>query len=36
VVVRYITRAPQRNIVKSKLLQAIVELLRKPASKAGA
>jgi small-conductance mechanosensitive channel len=36
VVVRYITHAPQRNIVKSKLLQAIVELLRKPASKAGA
>jgi small-conductance mechanosensitive channel len=35
VLVRYITRAPQRNIVKSKLLQAIVELLRRPASKAG-
>jgi hypothetical protein len=31
VVVRYITRAPQRNAVKSKLFQAIVELLRKPA-----
>jgi small-conductance mechanosensitive channel len=30
-VVRYITRAPQRNAVKSKLFQAIVELLRKPA-----
>jgi small-conductance mechanosensitive channel len=30
-VVRYITHAPQRNIVKSKLFQAIVELLRKPA-----
>jgi hypothetical protein len=29
VVVRYITRAPQRNAVKSKLFQAIVELLRK-------
>jgi small-conductance mechanosensitive channel len=31
VVVRYITRAPQRNAVKSKLFQAIVDLLRKPA-----
>ena len=31
VLVRYITRAPQRNDVKSKLLQAIVDLLRKPA-----
>ncbi|HLK68299.1 MAG TPA: mechanosensitive ion channel family protein [Bryobacteraceae bacterium] len=31
VVVRYITRAPQRNIVKSKLSQAIVDLLRQPA-----
>ena len=31
VVVRYITRAPQRNGVKSKLFQAIVDLLRKPA-----
>lgn len=31
VVVRYITRAPQRNAVKSKLFQAIVELLRKHA-----
>ena len=30
-VVRYITRAPQRNAVKSKLFQAIVDLLRKPA-----
>jgi len=29
-VVRYITRAPQRNAVKSKLFQAIVDLLRKP------
>jgi hypothetical protein len=31
VVVRYITRAPQRNVVKAKLLQAVVDLLRKPA-----
>jgi hypothetical protein len=31
VVVRYITHAPERNIVKSKLFQEIVELLRKPA-----
>jgi hypothetical protein len=31
VVVRYITRAPQRNVVKGKLLQAVVDLLRKPA-----
>ncbi|PYT10744.1 MAG: mechanosensitive ion channel protein MscS [Acidobacteria bacterium] len=31
VVVRYITRAPQRNVVKSNLFQAIVDLLRKPA-----
>lgn len=30
VVVRYITRAPQRNAVKSKLFKAIVDLLRKP------
>jgi hypothetical protein len=30
IVVRYITRAPRRNIVKSKLFQAIVELLHKP------
>lgn len=30
VVVRYITHAPQRNEVKSKLFQAIVELLRQP------
>ncbi len=33
VVVRYITRAPERNATKSKLFQAIVDLLRKvPAS----
>jgi hypothetical protein len=31
VMVRYITRAPQRNVVKAKLLQAVVDLLRKPA-----
>jgi len=31
VVVRYITRAPQRNVVKAKLFQAVVGLLRKPA-----
>ena len=31
VAVRYITRAPQRNAVKSKLFRAIVDLLRKPA-----
>jgi len=31
VVVRYITRAPQRNAVKSKLFQAMVDLFRKPA-----
>ena len=31
VVVRYITRAPQRNAVKSKLFQAIFDLLIKPA-----
>ena len=31
VAVRYITRAPQRNAVKSKLFQAIIDLLRKPA-----
>lgn len=31
VVVRYITRAPQRNVVKSKLSRAIVDLLRQPA-----
>jgi small-conductance mechanosensitive channel len=30
-IVRYITRAPQRNVVKAKLFQAIVDLLRKPA-----
>src|SRR5262249_25097228 len=29
-VVRYITRAPRRNAVRSKLLRAIVDLLRKP------
>jgi hypothetical protein len=28
-VARYITRAPQRNAVKSKLFQAIVDLLHK-------
>ena len=31
VVVRYITRAPQRNAVKSKLFQSMVDLLRQPA-----
>lgn len=31
VLVRYITRAPQRNVVKAKLLQEVVDLLRKPA-----
>lgn len=31
VVVRYITRAPRRNAVRSKLFQAIVDLLRAPA-----
>ena len=30
-VVRYITRAPQRNAVRSKLFQEIVDLLHKPA-----
>lgn len=30
VVVRYITRAPQRNAMKSKLFQVIVDLLHKP------
>ena len=30
-VVRYITRAPRRNAVKSELFQAIVDLLRNPA-----
>jgi small-conductance mechanosensitive channel len=34
VVVRYITRAPRRNAVRSKLFQAIVDLLRKPATTA--
>jgi small-conductance mechanosensitive channel len=29
-VVHYITRAPRRNVVKSKLFQAVVELLHKP------
>jgi small-conductance mechanosensitive channel len=32
VVVRYITRAPRRNIVKAELFQAVVDLLHKPAS----
>ena len=31
VMARYITRAPQRNVVKAKLFQAVVDLLRKPA-----
>ena len=31
VLVRYITRAPQRNVVKAKLFQSVVDLLRKPA-----
>ncbi len=31
VVVRYITHAPERSAVRSKLFQAIVDLLRKPA-----
>jgi small-conductance mechanosensitive channel len=31
VLVRYITRASQRNVVKAKLLRAVVDLLRKPA-----
>jgi len=30
VVVRYITRAPQRNAMKSRLFQAIVDLMHKP------
>jgi hypothetical protein len=34
VVVRYITRAPQRRDVKSRLFQAIVELLHKSTSEA--
>jgi hypothetical protein len=33
-IVRYITRAPPRNVVRSKLFQAIVDLLRKPAAPA--
>jgi small-conductance mechanosensitive channel len=37
VVVRYITRAPRRNIVKAELFQAVVDLLHKPtSSEAGA
>ena len=32
VVVRYITRAPRRNIVKAQLFQSLVELLHKPTS----
>jgi hypothetical protein len=31
VIVRYITRAPQRYEVKSRLFQAIVDLIHKPA-----
>ena len=31
-VVRYITRAPRRNIVKAELYEALVDLLHKPAS----
>ena len=31
-VVHYITRAPQRNAVKARLFQAVVELLQKPAA----
>jgi hypothetical protein len=31
VLVRYISRATKRNVVKAKLLQAVVDLLRKPA-----
>ena len=34
VAVRYITRAPERNVVKSKLFEAIVSLLHKPAGQA--
>lgn len=30
VVVRYITRAPERNVVKAKLFQSVVDLLHKP------
>jgi hypothetical protein len=29
--VRYITRAPQRNVVKAKLFHAMVDLRHKPA-----
>jgi small-conductance mechanosensitive channel len=32
VVVRYITRAPRRNIVKAQLFQSLVDLLHKPTS----
>lgn len=35
VVVRYITRAPERYVMKSKLLKLIVDLLYKPASELG-
>jgi hypothetical protein len=31
-VVHYITRAPQRNAVKARLFQAVVDLLQKPAA----
>ena len=31
-VVRYITRAPRRNLVKAELYQALVDLLHNPAS----
>jgi small-conductance mechanosensitive channel len=34
VAVRYITRAPERNAVKSKLFEVIVDLLHKPAGQA--
>jgi len=34
--VRYITRAPQRYAVKSRLFQVIVDLLHKPAGKEAA
>jgi small-conductance mechanosensitive channel len=36
VVVRYITRAPERNAVKSKLFEVIVDLLHKPAGQPAA
>jgi small-conductance mechanosensitive channel len=35
VIVRYVTRAPERYTVKSKLFQAIVDLIHKPALNAG-